>query len=214
MTPHTAPLLHVASRITVFNDRISRWRQLLEARRQLANVRSVDNQRTMEIPMTESSASGVEKNDMETADRPSYRVVAFLQNCWFRPGTSHRMIDLYLTDQSFRRKVLAMSMTGRRLKTAFADKFPDIWWDNASQFVADYSSGCNTADPIHMEAVLQQIKPVGIVTFGRIANEGMLNIARTQWPIPKWHYFPHPNARGLTQAQINEFAAEILSRYF
>lgn len=105
-------------------------------------------------------------------------------------------------------------MSGKRLARAFGERFPDIWWDNASQYVADHSAGKADADPIHMKAVLDQIRPAGTVTFGTIANDGLLAVARTQWPVPKWHYFPHPNARGLTQLQINQFAAEIISRYF
>lgn len=157
-----------------------------------------------------------------------YPVVAFLQNCWFRPGTNPETIRLYLSNQKFRRKVLEMSMTGRRLKSAFGEHYRQIWWDNASEYVAPTSPGKSAADPEHMNRILDLVKPRAVICFGAIANQGMQAV----WDLQKivtppelqflidifrdghWKYFPHPNARGLLQSQLNEFAAEIISRYF
>lgn len=155
-------------------------------------------------------------------------VVAFLQNCWFRPGTPDAIIRSYLTDQSYRRKVLAKTMTGHRLLTAFGeDAYRRIWWDNASEFVADHPSGRGDGDPAHVISVLQRTKPIAIMCFGRIAAEtveraqdALKVIAEPDGTLEQRclgfmpaHYFPHPNARGLTQFQLSEFARQIISRY-
>lgn len=151
-----------------------------------------------------------------------FPVVAFLQNCWFRPGTNPELIRQYLTDQKVRRFILARSMTGRRLSTAFGEHYyRRIWWDNASEHVANTSPGKAAADLGHMFRVIEQVKPRAMLAFGTVANEGLQGVYSTLYfqqlsfemkYIP-WHYFPHPNARGLTQAQINEFAATIITRY-
>lgn len=156
-----------------------------------------------------------------------YPVVAFLQNCWFRPGTNPETIRLYLSDQKFRRKVLEMSMTGKRLKRAFGEHYRSIWWDNASEYVASTSPGRSEADPYHMARVINQVRPMGMLTFGTVAHRGMLTLRDGPMPITDqsaptiatdsqlaWHYCHHPNARGLLQSQLNEFASNIISRYF
>lgn len=152
-----------------------------------------------------------------------FPVVAFLQNCWFRPGTPDAIIRQYLTDQSYRRKVLAKSMSGRRLLTAFGeDAYRRIWWDNASEHVATHAAGSAEADIAHMRRIVNSIAPKAIITLGLVATDGLSKI----WPRSpgtqmcerymngmEWHAFPHPNARGLTQFQLNEFARQIISRY-
>ncbi len=143
-----------------------------------------------------------------------YPVVAFLQNCWFRPGTNPELIRRYLTDQKFRRIILARSMSGRRLLRAFGG--PDyrrIWWDNASEYVANTSPGKADASPDHMARVVQQTSPRAIVCFGQVALQGIQALQRSWIHELPCHYFPHPNARGLTQFQLDEFARGIKSRY-
>jgi hypothetical protein len=140
-----------------------------------------------------------------------YPVVAFLQNCWFKPGTNPETIRRYLSEQKFRRIVLGMSMTGRRLSTAFGEHhYRRIWWDNASEYVASASPGRGDPDPVHMRRVIARIQPAAVLLFGGVALQGFYSIAL---PEQKFHAFPHPNARGLRQSQLNEFAREIITRY-
>ena len=152
-----------------------------------------------------------------------FPVVAFLQNCWFKPGTNPELIRRYLTDQKFRRLILARSMSGGRLLRAFGeDDYRRIWWDNASEYVASTSPGKSAADTEHKKRVLHQVMPRGILCFGSIASVGMDSLVMRHKQetgmnfLPEnvlWHYFPHPNARGLRQSQLDEFAREIKSRY-
>jgi hypothetical protein len=157
-----------------------------------------------------------------------FPIVAFLQNAWFPDGTNPAIIRQYLTDQKFRRIILSRTMSGKRLVRAFDYRFSQIWWDNASEYVANTSPGKAEADPLHMERILSKIKPRAVLCFGEIATQGMQAV----WELQKedtaaelhflidifreghWHCFPHPNARGITQYQLNAFAAEVISRYF
>ncbi len=60
-------------------------------------------------------------------------VVAFLQNPWFPPGTRKGVVDRYTLDQDFHKRLLANTMSGRRLLQAFGQEdFKKIWWDNVS----------------------------------------------------------------------------------
>lgn len=119
-------------------------------------------------------------------------------------------------------------MSDGRLARAFGDHYRSIWWDNSSVYVASSSPGRpDQPEPEHMERVLDQIKPRAVLTFGNMATQGMslvFEMQRTKTPAElqfaldifqknQWHAFPHPNCRGLTQAQLNQFAAEIISRY-
>jgi hypothetical protein len=176
------------------------------------------------------------------SDIQEYPVVAFLQNCWFRPTTARHIIDSYLTDQKFRRRVLSMSMSGKRLERAFGAAFRRIWWDNASQGVGVIPSAKFPADPKHMLNVIRQVKPKAVICLGNVAADGYVSImadaasADYQVPLPMdhefsktepagyryaegwtplpWHIMKHPNAFGLTQFQLDEFAREIITRYF
>jgi hypothetical protein len=157
-----------------------------------------------------------------------YPVVAFLQNCWFKPGTNPETIRRYLAEQKFRRIVLGMSMTGRRLSTAFGEHhYRRIWWDNASEYVANTAPGRGEADSDHIRKILNQIKPSGVIAFGGIATQGLYGAMSLEqedtedklrflleiFKEKHVHAFPHPNARGLRQSQLNEFAQEIITRY-
>lgn len=141
------------------------------------------------------------------------KVVAFLQNCWFKEGTPSYITNKYLEDSDYRRRILALSTTGRRLSQAFGQHFRDIHWDNASDKVGNYSAAKFAADPVHMQRVIDSVHPEAIVTFGAIAKEG-IDVVVSQWcqcPWPVQFYAaPHPVAFGLTQAQLNEFAEKII----
>lgn len=139
--------------------------------------------------------------------------MAFLQNCWFRPGTDQQLIVRYLTDQNFRRMVLARSMTGRRLLNAFGPiAYRKIWWDNASMFVGRMSAAKADPDINYMLNQLEIVRPRVVLTFGNIAKSGFLRAHSGPYQYAH-HHCPHPNTRGITQAQLNEFARKIIAEY-
>ncbi len=139
---------------------------------------------------------------------PNYvvRIVAFLQNPWFPEGTNQRHIDKYTTDQDFHRRVLAMSMTGKKLQNAFGGMYRRIWWDNASPIPCAESSGCQNPDFEHIRHVIREQRPELILTFGRVAQDAILHIKSVdQMVLNCWH----PNARGKTQQELSDFAESV-----
>lgn len=146
-------------------------------------------------------------------------IVAFLQNCYFKHETPNYIIDKYLSDPDYRRKLLANSATGKRLVTAFGEKFKEIHWDNASKYVANYAAGKAPPDVEHMADVLITTQAKVALAFGNVAADGLQIVLgpasfkdNCVSRIP-WHFFMHPMAFGLTQAQLNEFAQRIISQY-
>lgn len=155
-------------------------------------------------------------------------VLAILQNCWFKPGTNPEIIRRYQEDQKFRRLVLARCMTGRRLSRAFGEHYQNIWWENASTYVGNQSSSRGEFDPNHIKLVIEKVEPVAILTFGMVAYNGV-TFVEDEWNrnldriyqgdapedeiFPTIHHSHHPNARGITQAQLNNFAEEVIRKY-
>lgn len=107
--------------------------------------------------------------------------------------------------------MLANTSIGRRLKLAFGEHYSEIWWDNASGLIAASPQSNHPANPKHMIEVIRAVNPKAIIAFGNVAHCGMKLIDPVNYN--KWHYFPHPSARGLTQGQLNEFAKLIISNY-
>lgn len=146
------------------------------------------------------------------------KVVAFLQNPWFKPDTPNHVILKYREDADYRRRVLALSMSGRRLESAFGNFFSDIHWDNANPLHGNTPGHVSPPDAQHVAQVLRDLQPEAVICFGKQALAGF---ERAQlefgllYHLPEipYHCFPHPNARGLTQFQINEFAQQIIERY-
>lgn len=156
------------------------------------------------------------------------KVLAFLQNAWFKPGTNPDTIKRYLTNQRFRRLVLARCMTGRRLMTAFGNHYESIHWDNASTGVGVMASSKLPYNIKHMHKVIEENQPDCIICFGGVATNGFIDIMANfaseslydplkpwkKWPHGmEWHMFRHPNAFGLRQAELDEFAKVIITKY-
>lgn len=137
------------------------------------------------------------------------KIVAFLQNPWFPDHVAERHKKLYGTDVNFRRRVLARSMSGRRLITAFGyDLYESIWWDNANPECTSHAAGLNKADWDHIARVVAEQKPKLVLTFGNQARDGFTRaqlICPTTYEIETLHCH-HPNARHKTQADLNNFA--------
>lgn len=105
------------------------------------------------------------------------KIVAFLQNPWFKPGTPERTIQRYNEDQRFHRAVLALSPSGKRLKLAFGKGLYDrIVWENASPLPAFSSAEIKHHDLSHMIRVLGREKPALIIAFGAEARKGARNL--------------------------------------
>lgn len=134
-------------------------------------------------------------------------IVAFLQNPWFRPGTSQHHIELYRDNQEFHRKVLAMSMSGRRLVRAFGDLYDKIHWSNTSWRAAERASGRMPTDIAYMSEVISAQNPELILCFGRQAHDACMEMRMmsSRWKIP-YLSCHHPNAYGKFQSDLNMFA--------
>lgn len=147
-------------------------------------------------------------------------IIAFLQNPWFRPETSERHIIMYRDDQDFHRKVLSMSMTGKRLMEAFGNIYDAIHWDNTNWRPAWYAAGRVEPDYDHMTRVLHAAPRWDLIlTFGKQAKLALLNIIE-EMPNDSWKIYNkipvmschHPNARHMTQADLREFALRVFER--
>lgn len=140
------------------------------------------------------------------------KIVAFMQNPWFPPGTSRKTIEAYRDDQAYHRKVLARCMSGKRLMHAFQDLYWEIYWDNANPEPADSSQGVMEPDISHILRVIETHEPDLILTFGRLPTLGVKDVMDAndiRIPLMACH---HPNARGMTQYDLNQFAAKVMTR--
>lgn len=138
------------------------------------------------------------------------KIVAFLQNPWFLPGTNPMTILRYTESAEFRRRVLINSMTGRRLSQAFMDAYEEIHWDNANPLPVYHSSGAHLPDLEHMMRVIRSQHPEIILTFGRVAQGGIMSLSG-QVNLSRCFHCHHPNARFKTQEQLNAFANIVLT---
>ena len=101
------------------------------------------------------------------------KTLAFLQNPWFRPGTSQRLIDKYRDDTDIHRRILAMSATGRALVKAFGVKlYREIVWDNANPNHGVTRRAKLSPDPYYMAMRIVTYRPDVILLFGRQAQDG------------------------------------------
>lgn len=131
------------------------------------------------------------RDEYEQRDQLS-PVVAFLQNPWFAPSVSEKIIKRYKEDPDFRRIVLGRSKTGVWLKNAFGpEAYKIIWWDNASKNAGRHRAALYPADLEHMREVIAKVGPDLVIAFGRIAGQAIDQV----WPGPTLKC-PHPMARG------------------
>lgn len=142
-------------------------------------------------------------------------ILAFLQNPWFRAGTDQLTIDRYTVDPDFHRRVLALSMTGKRLVRAFRDLYGTIWWDNASPVPVFTPSGAMPPDLEHIQSRIVAARPSLILTFGNNARDGVMRVnARLASKIGPEATIPlmvchHPNARGKNMQDLHDFAQKV-----
>jgi len=140
------------------------------------------------------------------------KILAFMQNAWFPPGTPQRIIDRYHDDSEFHIKVLSKTMSGRRLMKALGDElYKKIIWDNTTREVASQPSGNPGADLMYMRQRILAHKPDAIIAVGQVAYDAMIKMRKED---PVKHNFarilmPHPNKRGITSDELKEEARKV-----
>lgn len=101
------------------------------------------------------------------------KILAFLQNPWFKPGTDERHVRMYAENDDFRRRVLAMSATGRALIRAFGEPlYSRIVWDNASPAHGERRDAQFPPDIVHMMTSIVRNQPDVLLLFGRQSQAG------------------------------------------
>ncbi len=136
------------------------------------------------------------------------KILAFMQNQWFEPGTAREIVDRYRTDQEFHRQLLARTMSGGRLVNAFGPKmYEHIWWDNVAPEAAVEAAGETDLDMSHVELLIEAQHPDLIITFGKLAEDAMeKSIMAASIDYMCCH---HPNARDKTAGDLAQFAVEV-----
>ena len=133
------------------------------------------------------------------------KVLAFLQNPWFPEGTKEEHIEKYRTDDKFRRRVLAMSETGKRLLKAFGEEtYDEIVWDNVAPAHTSHSRGITPADPDHIQAAITSNNPDLVLVFGIHAAKALKGL----W-YGETKACPHPMKTGMRISTLVDFAMEV-----
>lgn len=141
------------------------------------------------------------------------KILAFLQNPWFKAGTDPRHIKMYATDQDFHRRVLFLSATGRALHAAFGSElYREIIWENANPRHGSHRRDKMPCDTDHMVSVLSKYKPDLILCFGSEAKKGMKKLI-IEPTCSNVLYAPHPMAHGSAAEHLKEIAREVKRRY-
>lgn len=129
------------------------------------------------------------------------KVVAFLQNQWFKNPAAARSTYEKWTRSRPRHELNAYFLfagckTGRILRNAFGNLCNDIIWEEASPKIGGQSGASFKPDPKHIANVIREHKPDVILTFGKPAREGLAQSAHG-CDLPSHVYrLCHPAARG------------------
>lgn len=123
------------------------------------------------------------------------KILAVMQNQWFRdPEAVRRIMG---KRPQWRRQLIARFLfagcrSGRVLKSVFGERINEIVWEEASPEIGGHASSAFPADPVHLRAVLDDVKPDVVLAFGKIASNALLDLV----PAEKLVVGPHPTARG------------------
>ena len=104
------------------------------------------------------------------------KIVAFLQNQWFRdPDAARRMYERssHPRHRLNARCLFAGCKTGRVLRKVFGDLCDDIIWENASAEIGGCSSSAFDPDLSHMADVICEHRPDVVLVFGTYAQAGL-----------------------------------------
>lgn len=156
------------------------------------------------------------------------RIVAFLQNQWFRdPERVKKIIAMTVADEAERggkdaeavREFYIASflfmgcLTGRRLQEALGEELCDqIVWEECSREIGGQASSKFPPDPDHIHAVLRRHNPHIVLAFGSVATPAVTAaVLKTNI---KWLVCgPHPAARfGNIPAALRDMRGSIERR--
>jgi hypothetical protein len=122
-------------------------------------------------------------------------ILGVLQNQWFNDPEKVRRI--MKRNPSARRRMIHYALfagcrTGIVLRDVFGeDMCKRIVWEEASSEIGDRASSYFRADPAHLRAVLEEVKPDVVLAFGKVAADALKLLV----PAPKLITGPHPTAR-------------------
>lgn len=140
------------------------------------------------------------------------KIVAFLQNQWFKDPEKARQVfarNPDLRDKLIARYLFAGCLTGKRLQSVFGEELCDaIVWEEASGEVGGHSRSLFAADRQHMMDVIQKHKPTVILAFGKIASDGLRSLPQIDAGII---YGPHPAARNGAIEGLRKMRSELES---
>ncbi len=134
------------------------------------------------------------------------KIVAFLQNQWFKdPVRAAKIMARYEANgdgrEAFIRDMLFMScLTGKRIRTAFGkDLCSQIVWEEVSCEIGGKSDSVFKPDREHILGVLAKHSPDIVLTFGKVALNGLMGLGWESVKGSVSFYMiagPHPAARG------------------
>lgn len=147
--------------------------------------------------------------------------VCFLQNQWFKDPERMKQLlarfvakDPHMGRERFIETFLFWScLTGRRLLKAFTEQSCREYmiWEEASDYIGGEAKSAHPADPAHMMRVLKKHKPKVVMTFGKIALNGLDQITEIMGSECKGAihlHGPHPAARhGTVVKELEEMNA-------
>lgn len=148
------------------------------------------------------------------------RVLAFLQNQWFKnPEKVRRIYERHpeMRNDLIRRYLFMGCLTGRRLETAFGEKVCEqIIWEESSAEIGGYAASRFPADPKHIANAIIKHSPEIVFAFGRIASDGVLaampQIEGHPTPIRfRLLTGPHPASRQDPMPRLREMAQVLCS---
>lgn len=138
------------------------------------------------------------------------KIVAFLQCLWVKqPERVAAMLDDHekrYPKMGRERMLERLLFIGGRTGQVLTDGLGDEWcsaivWEESTRKIAGHSSGSFPPDLVHMRAVLDKHQPDVVITFGKVAYNGIDRLFKKQLErygaFPIWIEAPHPVARGV-----------------
>lgn len=127
------------------------------------------------------------------------KTLGIMQNQWFKdPEWAKSLMQKYAERGKprhiFIRDMLFFScFTGKKLLKTFGEDLCDyIIWEEVSPKISSHSSSSFPPDIEHLKSILKEHNPDVVITFGKIAKNGLSNVSFTGTVIN----CPHPAARG------------------
>lgn len=151
-----------------------------------------------------------------SAAKEAPKIVAFLQNQWFKDPERIKSIIAKrialelrgdgdnMTAHEVREEYIAYflflgCLTGRRLKAVFGDETRRIVWEEVSREIGGHASSCFPADDAHIREVLDRHKPDIVLAFGKIACDALSRLRPAAATLIRG---PHPAARSGAMAGL------------